>query len=110
MPEEVRRHHLLKEEDAQQRQTQDFGTEGFKEEGWQEVGLACDGFDTFSGLPCSFSSLKCTPCLVRIFLQSFLPFELVSDLRFRTYVQICSYLFEAHVLPSCRKINIFDYT
>ena len=86
--------------------------EGFWEEEWQEVGLACEHLDTFSGVSCEFSrtlSDKCTSCLTRSFLLDFSPFSLVMDLSLRTLFQLCSFLFQVHIV-SRRKINIFDYT
>ena len=67
---------------------------------------------SFYGVSCEFSrtrSEKCTSCLTRSFLLDFSPFSLVTDLVFLPYFQICSYVFQAHVLP-CWKINIFDCT
>src|SRR5258706_2611331 len=84
---------------------------GFWEEEWQEVGLACDVWDLFSGLSCTSSSAKqCTSCATRSFLSSFYPLSLILSLELRTLIQVCSFHFQVHVLSSCRKINIFDYT
>ena len=83
---------------------------GLWEEEWQEIGLACDDWDSFSGLPCTNSSSECTSCATRSFLSSFYPLSLIMNLQLRTQIQICAYYFQVHVLSSRRKLNIFDYT
>ena len=86
---------------------------GFWEEEWQEVGLACDELDSWFGSTCNVSadsSLKCTSCATHSFLTSFYPLSLIFDLRLHTQIQLCSFLFQVHVLKTHRKINVFDYT
>jgi hypothetical protein len=85
---------------------------GIWEEEWSEIGLACELWNSFSGVSCNLSrtsSLECTSCATRSFLLNFSPFSLVSDLNFLPHFQICSYFFQVHV-ASRRNINIFDYT
>jgi hypothetical protein len=112
-PEEVFESGLLSQEGYQEDETFKRWEQGFQEEEWQEIGLACDKFDSFFGLSCASlhsDSELCTSCSVRSFLHSSLPFSLVSDLVLRPFVQICAFYYLVHVLPSRRKINIFDYT
>jgi len=93
-----------------ERRQQERRQKGSEEE-WEEVGLPCDSWDSFLGQSCTsnFSEL-CTSCASRSFLLSFLPFSVLCDIKLRTSIQICSYLFQVHVLPSHQKINIFNYT
>ena len=89
--------------------------EGFREEEWQEIGLACEFWDSYLGSSCTMYRERplakiCTSCATRSFLSSFYPLSLVLNPALRIQIQICSWYFQVHVLSSCRKINIFDYT
>jgi hypothetical protein len=86
---------------------------GFWEEEWQEIGLACDKYDLWTGYSCNISlddSKLCTSCSTCSFLLSFYPLVLILNLGLRDSIQLCSFLYQVHVLPSHWKINIFDYT
>jgi hypothetical protein len=86
---------------------------GFWEEEWQEIGLACDKYDLWTSYSCNISlddSKLCTSCSTCSFLLLFYPLVLITNLGLHDSIQLCSFLYQVHVLPSHWKINIFDYT